>query len=208
MALGKKRARAPSQQAGEGATPPGLVVTDDKCPELFPLQIALQREVTVVRVLTKRRPRPCLHLRVLPNLPCSACDPPDPACPRKGEEKLELLCSGCRGEEGKGRCQKGLLLLLLLASRRRRGEPSGGRDEPGGEQSCWQPGWGGAEGKKKKPCCCLLLLLLRAQGRGQRRLGCLRPRRKLARSRSRVGSCRERGSERGARHANNSGWNF
>lgn len=161
----------------------------------------------VVRALTMRCPAPCLHPRVLPTPPHSL-RPSRPILPLgKGEEKNRAAPSLAAGEEeGKGPCQEGLLLLLLLASRRRRGEPSGGRAEPGGEQSCWQLGWGGEELKKKAlllPCC-----LLRARGRGQRRLGCLRPRRKLARSRSGVGRGRERGSERGAGHANNSGWNF
>lgn len=113
----------------------------------------------VVCALTKMRPAPCLHPRVLPT-PLHSLRPPSPSLPLgKGEEKTRAAPALAAGEEeGKGPCQEGLLLLLLLASRQRRGEPSGGRAEPGGEQSCWQRGWGGEEFKKKAlllPCCLL-----------------------------------------------------
>lgn len=45
----------------------------------------------VVRALTKRRPAPCLHPRVLPT-PAHSLRPPSPSLPLgKGEEKPELL---------------------------------------------------------------------------------------------------------------------
>lgn len=110
---------------------------------------------------TKRRPAPCLHLSAANPTAEPATLQTQPAL-GKGRKNQSCSGSGCRGEEGKGPCQKGLLLLLLLASRRRRGEPRGGRAEPGGEQSCWQLGWGGEKELKKKtlllPRCLLLLL--------------------------------------------------
>lgn len=159
----------------------------------------------VVRALTKRRPAPCLHPRVLPTPPSPQTQP----APRKrGGKKQSCSGSGCWGRGRKGSLPG------------RAAPPAPPRFAPAPRGAEWRQSrarrraellaaWlGGRKGIIKKKALLLPCCLLRAQGRGQRRLGCLRPRRKLARSRSGVGRGREHGSERGAGHANNSGWNF